>query len=84
METSADDSDVVVVLDGPEGDTHIAARKRVRSDSTGENTLTDQPDSDRIPKKSSLDVGVSFPNQDRVALLDAGAQYGKVCHLWIH
>ena len=60
-----------------EYDPAIAARKRARSGSSEKDYITG--DTVQVPKKASKsDVSTITCKVDRVALLDAGAQYGKV------
>lgn len=53
-----------------------AKRKRVRSGDPGGEDLQDMRDVEHVTKKVS--VSEMDRKRDRVALLDAGAQYGKV------
>lgn len=67
-----------------EGTETAATRKRVRSMDSDEKTAPHSPDAEPVTKKISVsDVDMSPIESslgvDRVALLDAGAQYGKVC-----
>ena len=54
--------------------------KRVRCSSSDHECLSDLIDAEHLSKKHSLSdmETASFKDIDRVALLDAGAQYGKV------
>lgn len=56
----------------------LATRKRVRSGHPEDENSPSLPDAEPVAKKMSVsDVDVKSM-MDRVALLDAGAQYGKV------
>lgn len=59
----------------------LATRKRVRSGDLGsEGSSGEHLDASPVTKKVSVsDVDLAKVQVDRVALLDAGAQYGKVC-----
>lgn len=73
---------------GDGGDTQnlsMETRKRVRSGDSGSEGSEDLPDASPVAKKMSVclsgedENSVRINKLDRIALLDAGAQYGKVC-----
>lgn len=63
-----------------ENETASVIGKRVRSSDSDKEYFSDLPDAEHLSKKCSLsDMETSScMDVDRVALLDAGAQYGKV------
>lgn len=77
--------DVSLDSEGDSQSSSLGQRKRVRSDETGSEESLDLADASPVPKRVSVSefdtVGKNSPvsKVDRIALLDAGAQYGKVC-----
>ena len=75
-----EEAEVIGSLGGRDAEEQpTAKRKRVRSGESGSGSSEDPPNPTPVTKKVSIthmdsDTGVS----DSVALLDAGAQYGKV------
>ena len=67
--------------EGDSQNSSLGPRKRVRSDETGSDESADLSDVSSVPKRVSapeVGKGSLVNNLDRIALLDAGAQYGKV------